>query len=60
MGVEVAAAQTTPAKIATTEGARELPPQPPPVGRAVVSVVVERVAGAVAVAGAMDRLAVRA
>jgi hypothetical protein len=58
MGAEVAVAETTPAKIATAtaEGATATAA----VGRAVVSVVVERVAGAVAVAGAMARSAVRA
>jgi hypothetical protein len=63
MGAEVAVAETTPAKIATAtaEGARELAAAAAAaVGRAVVSVVVERVAGAVVVAGAMARSAVRA
>ena len=59
VAVEVAAAETTPAKIATAtaEGAREAAAAAE--GRAVVSVVV-RVAGAVVIAGVMTRSTVRA
>ena len=61
MAAEVAAAETTPAKIATAtaEGAREAAAAAAAEGRAVVSVVV-RVAGAVVMAGAMTRSTVRA
>ena len=64
MAAEVAAAETTPAKIATAtaEGAasaREAAASASAEGRAVVSVVV-RVAGAVVMEGAMTRSTVRA